>query len=216
MAAPACASIAGLGDYELAPVDASATDAVAEASTGDAPPGDAGPGRDDDGDAATADAGDGDAAGDALAATDAADAGATSDGAGFDAVADAPWEGPPVPPSDKGQVSCGAQSCGLPMAECCEAPDGSACQSATAPCGGGGVVARCDEAADCLPGQACCVTSTSAYGLATQCKQACGGNDLQSCRTDAECGGAGACEGWTCAGSVVATCGGAGAASGCH
>jgi hypothetical protein len=213
VAASACASLAGLGDYELAPVDASTTDASGEASTGDVRPGDAGSSG-DDGDA-TSNAGDADAAGDVLAANDVADAGVPGDSAVSEAATDAGWDGPPVPPSDKGQVSCGGQSCALPMDECCEAPDGSTCQSAIATCGGG-VIARCDEAADCLPGQVCCATSTSAYGLETECKPTCAAGEPQSCRTDAECGSAGTCDGWMCAGSVVATCGGAGAASGCH
>jgi len=217
--ASACASIAGLGDYQLASdvSDGSTTDALAEGPPDDTGGRDSSFGDDDGGFSpgdATADA-PGDAGGDGPVANDAADSGVPGDGAASEGAADAAWDGPPVPPSDKGQVSCGTTSCPLPADACCELPDGSSCQSGLAMCTGG-VVARCDEAADCLPGQACCATGTTAYGLATECKQTCGGNDFQACRTDAECGAGGPCLAWTCGGTVVATCGGVGAATGCH
>ena len=44
---------------------------------------------------------------------------------------------------------------------------------------------KCDEAADCAPGQSCCAT-LSFGSFATICDTAC--SIAQSCRTDAECG----------------------------
>ena len=143
----------------------------------------------------------GDGAGDGLAVEDAADA-HTEDA-------------PAVPPTDKGQISCGGGTCNVPSQECCQMPNAGVCQPSN---GGGcsGDIARCDEAANCQPGQVCCVTKVTASGLETQCQSSCQGGEPQSCRTDGECGGAGPCAAWTCAGSVVATCGGQGSATGCH
>jgi hypothetical protein len=204
-----CAAIAGLGDYELAPSDASVRDATSEGSLGDVGS-DAGEASGDD--AAT---GDGDAPGEAT--DDAGEAGdAVGDSSAVEAEADAQDDRPAVPPSDKGHVLCGENLCSLPAQDCCEQPDSAACQPSTGGSCNGGVVARCDEAANCLPGQVCCVTSLTSSGIETQCMSSCPGSDPQSCRTDGECGGAGPCAAWVCAGSVVATCGAAGSATGCH
>jgi hypothetical protein len=204
VAVASCGTIAGLGDYELASQDAAVGDATGEGPfLGDVVQTD---GSDGGADAAEANAGDD------------GDAGALADSTGDSAVgpeADAPADGPTVPPTDKSHVPCGSDTCNVPAEECCEEPDASTCQQT----GGGncsGVVAICDEAANCQPGDVCCVTGQTATALETQCKQSCSGGDPQSCRTSGECGGVGPCVAWTCAGSVVATCGGAGSASGCH
>lgn len=203
VAVASCGTIAGLGDYELATQDAAVGDAASDGSAGDVGQG-----------------GDGGAGSDAIDASagDVGDAGAVADSPGDAVGADGPGEAAPdapgVPPSDKNHVSCGSDKCSVPGEECCEKLDASACQQAT---GGNcsGVVARCDEAANCPPGQVCCVTSQSPSGLETECRQSCQGGNPQSCRTDGECGGMGPCVAWTCAGSVVATCQAGGSASGC-
>jgi hypothetical protein len=194
-----CATIAGLGDYQLAPQDG-AVEGEPAASDGSA----------GDGDATDAD--------DAASAVDVAEAGdATEDGTSIEDAADAHVDdGPVVPPTDKDHVACGSGSCSVPTEECCQMQSGSVCQAAN---GGGcnGVIARCDEAANCQPGQVCCVTKLTASGLETECQSSCqGGDGVQSCRTDGECGGTGPCTAWSCAGSVVATCGRQGSVIGCH
>ena len=201
-----CAAIAGLGDYELAASDASVGDATSEESLRDVGS-DAGEGG-GDGDATS----DGDVLGEA--ADDGGDAG--GDSSVVEAEADAQDDHPAVPPSDKGHVLCGEGLCDLPAQDCCEQPDATTCQPSTGGSCNGGAVERCDEAANCLPGQACCVTSLTASGIESQCMTSCPGSDPQSCRTDGECGGAGPCTAWVCAGNVVATCGAAGSATGCH
>ena len=203
---PSCGMIAGLGDYELAAGgDASVADAPGEGATGEVATGEGG----SDGDGGVP----GDATG--QAADGAGEASNTGDSASVEAGADARDAGLTVPPSDKGHVACGPDACSIPLETCCEAPDASTCQPAQNGCDNG-VVARCDEAASCIPGEVCCVTDTSPGGLETQCKQSCGGGNPQSCRTDGECGTMGPCEAWLCAGAVVATCGAAGASAGCQ
>ena len=198
----ACGTIAGLGDYELASQEAGVGDATGEGFAGDV-----GQGSDGGAEAAEANAPD---EGDAGAVAD-----STGEAPGLEAGADASPDGPVVPPSDKGRVPCGSDTCDVPSEECCEAPDASACQ----PAGGGscsGVVERCDEAANCQPGDVCCVTALGSSGFATECRQSCVASEAQSCRTDGECGAMGPCVAWMCAGSVVATCRGAGSATGCQ
>jgi len=172
---PSCGMIAGLGDYELAG-DASVADAPGDGATGDVASGEGG----GDGDGGVS----GDATGDA--ADGAAEASNPGDSGAVEAGEDAPDAGLTVPPSDKAHVPCGTDTCDLPLEACCEDPDASTCQPAQNSCDNG-VIARCDEAANCISGQVCCVTDTSPGGLETQCKQSCSGP--QSCRTDGECGG---------------------------
>jgi hypothetical protein len=204
-----CAAIAGLGDYELAASDASVGDAASEESQRDVGP-DAGEGG-SDGEVT----GDGDVLGEA--ADDPGETGdAGSDSNAVETGADAQDDRLAVPPSDKGHVLCGESLCDLPADDCCEQPDAATCQPLTGGSCNGGVVAHCDEAANCFPGQACCVTSQTSSGIETQCMSSCPGSDPQSCRTDGECGGAGPCVAWVCARTVVATCGAAGSATGCH
>ena len=203
LAVAACGTIAGLGDYQLASQDAAVGDATGEGFAGDV--------VQPDGDEGGADAAEANAGNDA-------DAGATADSSGGGdgaADADAPADGPAVPPTDKSHVPCGTDTCNVPAEECCEEPDASTCQQV----GGGscnGLVAHCDEEANCQQSDVCCVTNVGSSGLETECKQSCSSGNPQSCRTDAECGGMGPCVAWTCAGSVVATCQGAGSATGCH
>jgi hypothetical protein len=204
-----CAAIAGLGDYELAARDASVGDAVSESDVA------LGEGNDV---ASGGDAGDGGDSGDGAgdAAGDVGEAGTVGDSSAVEAEADARDDGPSVPPSDKGHVLCGGNLCSLPAEACCDQPDASTCQSAASVNCNAGLIARCDESANCVTGQVCCVTNMSASALETQCRSSCQGGDPQSCRTDGECGGSGPCEAWMCSGSVVATCGAAGSAPGCQ
>ena len=203
VAVAACGTIAGLGDYELASQDA----AVGDGSTGDV-----GPGGGDDGGADTAEANAGND-GDAGAIPDSSGDAVGNDGA-VEAGADAHADGPAVPPTDKYHVPCGSDTCNVPAEECCEQPDASTCQFSGGNCSG--VVAHCDETANCQQGNVCCVTSLSPSGLETECRLSCSVSNPQSCRTDGECGGMGPCVAWMCAGTVVATCGGAGSGTGGH
>ena len=83
--------------------------------------------------------------------------------------------------------------------------------------GWAGVIAECDETANCGPSESCCLTSVRAYGLETRCNGgACGGRGWQSCRTNAECPTGETCVAWTCAGRTVATCNGFGSDAGCN
>lgn len=192
---PACAAVAGLGDYTLAPAEASI---------------DGGPGEEAGADSSAEISGEGgttDGRADADRANDAAD--------GLGAGGDTGTGGPALPPADPGHVACGAGACAVMLAICCEQADADTCQSSSASCKGG-VVASCDEAANCPMNQVCCVTGTGPAGLETSCQPSCQGGSPQSCRASAECGGGpGACVAWRCAGSVVATCGGAGSSAGC-
>jgi hypothetical protein len=201
-----CALVAGLGDYELAKGDASVDASV------DAPAQDDSAAQGD----AVLDGGAAQEASDAsrLRDSDTGDSGSTPADAG---EGGSEGDGPPVPPSDKGHVLCGNSACSIQqLQQCCEQLDADTCQSSFAICAGG-VLAACDEAANCPLNQVCCVTSIGPAGLETSCRSSCQGTQGQSCRTSAECpGSAQPCVAWACAGGVAATCGGVGSSAGCH
>ena len=171
---------------------------------------------------------DADSGGDAMATHDAAvspdGSDATVDVVTRDAVADASDAGADaieagllVPPSDPANVACGSVKCPVATKVCCEETAMSSCTSSTNPSCNGGVIAECDETANCGPTESCCLTSVRAYGLETRCNGgACGGRGWQSCRTNAECPNGQTCVAWTCAGRTVATCNGFGSDAGCN
>ena len=210
-----CAALAGLGDYELAPGDASVADA-SDGSVGDV----------------TVDQGDGGGPGDVVVdttgAVDASDDADSGDGgsAGDSGMGDsgnvgddagdggARTDGPELPPTDPGRVLCGPNACNVALEVCCEKPNADTCQSNVASCPGG-VVAHCDEAANCQLNQVCCVTAAGPSGLETSCHSWCQTGQPQACHASAECtGGSGPCVTWSCAGGVVGTCGGVGSSTG--
>lgn len=120
-----------------------------------------------------------------------------------------------VPIADPLLVRCGASSCntGAGAYELCCLVDAGTCVTSQSQCSGP-YVAKCDEAADCLTGQACCSTPTS-VGLNRRFGSTClpdnagicefnGG--VQLCKTEAECHGA-TCTEKACDGRSFFSCG---------
>ena len=70
-----------------------------------------------------------------------------------------------------------------------------ACQDAGDTCTGAAIA--CDEKADCT-GQDVCCTSVSGASIASSCEASCGAQDVQLCKTTAECGDAGTCTAYAC------------------
>ncbi len=116
-------------------------------------------------------------------------------------------------PPDRGRTQCGTRTCTLANSVCCyQAASSPACTDKANPsCSG--VLAECDEGADCDSG-VCCVTDVRTYGVETACKTACGPGEPRACRVSNECSGR-TCVAWGCAGTVVETCGGGGGDGGC-
>ena len=176
-------------------------------------------------------ASDGGATSDGAITFDAADATSAYDGSSADAIAvdvvDASDVGAgdaapsvdakaaKVPPSDPANVDCAASKCAVPTRACCVSSTQASCIDSN---GGScqGLIARCDEAANCSAGDVCCVTDISAYGLETTCHQSCSGSEPHSCRKNAECPNGETCVAWTCNGHVVATCDARGADAACN
>jgi hypothetical protein len=103
--------------------------------------------------------------------------------------------------SNPGKVSCGAAECTSPTQACCAGVllDGgprNTCQPAGDGCFG--VKQECDEKADCNGAQICCTDFGG--GLSFECKAGCAGQNVQICKTSAECGDAGACKEYSCPG----------------
>jgi hypothetical protein len=188
-------------------------------------------------DAAAGDQGDGSSSSDG--ATAALDATVTDSGSESSADSGAPLDADAAPsvdasdaassdaavgfPLDPGKVACGSTTCSTPTDTCCT-DDGGACQpSAGVTCNGN--VVGCDEAADCAPGNKCCLvtdylylspgngpalSTDASYMCATSCDQL--GYEVhrvtfQACKTTAECGGSFACLVQTCGGKDFQTCG---------
>ncbi|WP_394833792.1 hypothetical protein LVJ94_45530 [Pendulispora rubella] len=147
--------------------------------------------------------------------------------------------------SDPGLVSCGSSSCSAPAQYCCIRPDGGT-QSCNDVNGGGGrdgggggncangTRIECDEAVDCADAgspQVCCVrlagglSGSGEVGNRCQstanCARAAQGTGRHACKTNGDCGDAGACVTQSCRGRTVRTCGGfpvddAGVVMGCN
>ena len=112
--------------------------------------------------------------------------------------------------SNPGKVTCGTAECATGGATiCCEktAQDGGVTRTCEATCDGfGSYDLRCDEKADC-PNAAdkCCLGFQGAM-----CNDNCGFGQnpgVQLCKTNAECGDAGACNVKTCLGRQRSVCG---------
>ena len=112
-----------------------------------------------------------------------------------------------------GEIACGASPCPVPASQCCSDVDASTCDPAGSACTG--LVRTCDEAADCDPGEVCCVTQIAPKRFATACKASCDVGEPQACASSAECGDAGACLPWRCGAVDVKTCGASGSDGGC-
>jgi hypothetical protein len=121
--------------------------------------------------------------------------GSTGDG-GVDAAA-----------QNTNKVTCGTVECDSTTQVCCASPDvdggspdagslGYKCQAAGDQCAGAKVT--CDEKADCPGGTNVCCTNISGTAIASECKMTCGGNEVQLCKTAAECGDGGACTQYSC------------------
>lgn len=120
---------------------------------------------------------------------------------------------PPPDGGDPGSVPCGDQACAVPDNVCCDARElGGALRcvpQSVSSCSG--LRRQCNEAADCSPGQVCCIPPNAAVRLAynAQClpRGECGGPYwIQLCSGDAECAGA-RCTVQSCVGASIAACG---------
>jgi hypothetical protein len=102
------------------------------------------------------------------------------------------------------QISCGTETCNSASQDCCLTFQGGLSRSCVnkGACDGG--TQSCDEAADCPNNGKCCAGFTGGGGSAT-CKPACGQQDIQICKTGAECAG-GTCGSYTCFGQPVRAC----------
>jgi hypothetical protein len=125
------------------------------------------------------------------------DGGVGRDGDAHDGISGDGGDGAPV--STPGFVACGDTSCNLSSEVCCSMtpPATARCQAGTT-CLSGGTIA-CDEAADCLPDQVCCVADVGAGVMHAACDFDCTGSFAQACKTDRECS-FGTCRTWNCGG----------------
>jgi hypothetical protein len=121
-----------------------------------------------------------------------------SDGGGGDAGA----SDSSATTSNPNKISCGAAECNVQNQLCCRSLliDGGsslACiDSNNGNCAGSEL--ECDEKADCTGGDICC---TNQGGFGSRCDNGCSGQNVQLCKTNAECpGDGGACKSFTCAG----------------
>ena len=108
--------------------------------------------------------------------------------------------------STPNKVQCGGgTACTTPADVCCVKQSGDAgCQPAADNCQNGAKL-HCDEKADCTGTDICCAGFVGG-AVSTDCKAACGGMQVQVCKTNAECTG-GTCYVNTCptpgGGSIV-------------
>lgn len=133
------------------------------------------------------------------------------DAGGDDAAADgadAAVDAEPFPPSDPGEVVCGAPRCEVP-AFCCVQDSGLSCQTTGQSCPGSTEI-HCDEPADCPSAQHCCLgpDAFNAQVPSSVCADSCAASHVRVCRSSASCGGQ-ACLPVSCAGRTLGTCGGA-------
>jgi hypothetical protein len=108
--------------------------------------------------------------------------------------------------SNPGKISCGATECSEAGVVCClEIAGGGADAGITRTCQDegdcNGARLECDEARDCPDfdaGDRCCGEITNSGALRSRCRDDCGNNDPQLCKTNDECGDGGACAEFTC------------------
>jgi hypothetical protein len=137
------------------------------------------------------------------------------DAGGFDPQAgDQP--GSCSPPADglacsPGEVEC-ANGTMCPVSgagQCCESMTaGAACQTLGTECDGS--LITCNEAADCGPGEICCISATGTTTATVSCQPGptCPAGGLayaQICRSNNECPG-GSCSLWNCEGTTIEAC----------
>jgi hypothetical protein len=150
----------------------------------------------------------GDAGADGATGTSGGTSGGTSSGSSGDTTDSGGEEeqegGTGTPPtSNPDQITCGSVECPADAQACCATPapqDGGVsytCQAEADTCAGAKVA--CDEKADCSGDDVCCI-SVSGGPLSSDCKASCSAQDVQLCKTDAECGASGSCKEYTCAG----------------
>jgi hypothetical protein len=121
---------------------------------------------------------------------------------------------PPLPTSDPGSVSCNGMTCAAINHFCCDQMGVESCMSKPKPGTCAGSQRECDEKADCIGANVCCIPPNQNILLAynTMCAANCGMNDpfsFQVCKTSAECQNGMACIGQPCLGKIIYTCGGA-------
>lgn len=127
------------------------------------------------------------------------------------------------PTSDPGRVTCGGTSCPAGAGAGCCLPipgdplapgDAGTCVDPQHVCGSSSLGSfECNEAADCTAGAVCCYQwGSGAFSVRSRCVTACPtasgglGEQVQACRTNAECAVSGACKLRTCGGVTLATC----------
>ncbi|WP_394848266.1 hypothetical protein LZC95_12470 [Pendulispora brunnea] len=115
--------------------------------------------------------------------------------------------------SDPKSLRCGNTRCNTDDQFCCVQDDGGAACASDSDGGAcnGGTEIGCDEQADCDEGEVCCGTAklgevTVECAPPTSCNNPF--ENRRICKTDAECGDAGACVTQPCKGIIVSTCGG--------
>ena len=137
--------------------------------------------------------------------------------------ADESWDGGLIGPTP-GSVRCGNVDCNAKTDACCLQESGNPATNGCASrddalCNGTQVRRTCDEAADCNPGEVCCmevVTSPPAT-IGSYCFRpdgsgapgTCPTSEIVACSSDADCIAANAppCVAQTCRGNVLQTCG---------
>jgi hypothetical protein len=145
--------------------------------------------------------------------------GSTSDGSSGGGDGNTSSSGNPA--SNPGKVTCGAAECdaginaGNGDPQCCyraaDAATPSACVANGAACTQGGHRLRCDEPADCDPGDRCCIDTSGGGGgggATASCQGNCNAQDeLDLCKDNSQCGDGGTCRQVTCNnGRVYRTC----------
>lgn len=141
------------------------------------------------------------------------DGAVTTTATGAGAVPDAGDGGDDVP-STPGRIDCRGTFCETPRELCCIETPGAEiiwqCLETSEDESCGALLRECDEAADCAPGQVCCVPMTArpypAYS--THCAATCDDSFywFQLCSTSAECAGD-SCVTQLCQGDPLRTCG---------
>ena len=124
--------------------------------------------------------------------------------------------GPPeggLPTTDPGSVRCNGATCAAINHFCCDQSGAESCLAKPIPGACAGFTRECDEKADCIGQNVCCIPPNASIKVAynTRCEANCGNNDpfsYQVCKTSAECLNGMACIGQPCLGTVIYTCGG--------
>lgn len=108
--------------------------------------------------------------------------------------------------SNPGKISCGTTECSEAGVVCClelagTGADASVARTCQVDGDCNGAKLACDEARDCADfdaGDVCCGELTNQGALRSRCRGNCGNDELQLCKSNDECGDAGACAEYTC------------------